>query len=592
MRNAKDELWGEGSGEYFGPKLFSQISEEMLFDHTIDSYKVRTLNLLSLCEELIQVVKDWDLGFVSITYVNPIREEILEQLDNEIFKNMLGHKFSYLKDTIKNWSKESKDKHSISHACGSILTEIENSFVFEVKENLKENVLSSGRQNKIEDLTGLFLSELIRLGYSKEYIYIKIKDHFFSEGGTPEERVEGFFEEWTNESKKYLVYFPCKSNHTARLLTQNSNKSFIRSEDGLPDCLYEESQQRGHSEFDVGKFLVFPKVHALDPYSARKGAEHNLEIATSLVGFWVHNLDTKGAKIALVVNELDSSDFNFVVSPKKPALKEPNKQENDIERHLRNVAGPFVNQEVDEETRERLLGSLRSHKAGVHAETYEDQFVNFWTSLETLTSKPGENNNFSVLSGRLVPILSKSYFLKLLSVFKRNMQNCKTRFFNELTREKLGDENQIELVLRFLCDSEFENARENFGRACSDSPLLFYRMDNLKDIFTSPNKAFKVLKKHEVRVGWHLCRMYRARNLLVHAGRKPNNIEFLIENLHSYVDFTFVKLLEKLRSDIRHYSSDKAFYDFKMEYESYKKSLADLPPSGENEIVSRAIVFG
>ena len=38
------------------------------------------------------------------------------------------------------------------------------------------------------------------------------------------------------------------------------------------------------------------------------------------------------------------------------------------------------------------------------------------------------------------------------------------------------------------------------------------------------------------RITWHMYRLYRARNMIIHSGKRPTHIKDLGEHLHTYVD--------------------------------------------------------
>ena len=53
------------------------------------------------------------------------------------------------------------------------------------------------------------------------------------------------------------------------------------------------------------------------------------------------------------------------------------------------------------------------------------------------------------------------------------------------------------------------------------------------------------IDRYVQRVTWHLYRMYRARNAIIHSGEVPHNLRYLGEHLHSYVDSTLTEFIVK-----------------------------------------------
>ena len=56
-------------------------------------------------------------------------------------------------------------------------------------------------------------------------------------------------------------------------------------------------------------------------------------------------------------------------------------------------------------------------------------------------------------------------------------------------------------------------------------------------------------EKYRKRVSWHIYRLYRVRNAIVHAGESHKRIQVLGEHLHIYVDAIIMELMIKLATD-------------------------------------------
>ena len=71
---------------------------------------------------------------------------------------------------------------------------------------------------------------------------------------------------------------------------------------------------------------------------------------------------------------------------------------------------------------------------------------------------------------------------------------------------------------------------------------------------------------------WHVTRLYRTRNLIVHAGAHPKYLNMLLENIHSFYD-TFMR---ELISDVSTQRMLKLEYSFLIRQQRYNKYLAYL----------------
>lgn len=75
-------------------------------------------------------------------------------------------------------------------------------------------------------------------------------------------------------------------------------------------------------------------------------------------------------------------------------------------------------------------------------------------------------------------------------------------------------------------------------------PLLRYRVCTLSDSLQNSKEIKSLIKAHTQRVTWHLHRIYRARNYIIHDANSNNRLnEGLVINLHSYVDTLFSEVI-------------------------------------------------
>src|SRR5690606_17154671 len=79
----------------------------------------------------------------------------------------------------------------------------------------------------------------------------------------------------------------------------------------------------------------------------------------------------------------------------------------------------------------------------------------------------------------------------------------------------------------------------------TDFPLLSLRARKLKShLFNSAEKRKKYILEHKNNLKWHLGRMYRLRNELIHDAGLFENIENITSNLKYYLTFIINKLIE------------------------------------------------
>ena len=104
------------------------------------------------------------------------------------------------------------------------------------------------------------------------------------------------------------------------------------------------------------------------------------------------------------------------------------------------------------------------------------------------------------------------------------------------------------------------------------SILMKYRLKKIKSrLFNHKDKFSDYLKRHEKNLLWHIARIYRLRNQLIHEAAIKQDIENVTSNLRYYLVFLlnqiiiyFVNTQERRIITLE---------DFFFEYDIYKKSI-------------------
>jgi len=84
------------------------------------------------------------------------------------------------------------------------------------------------------------------------------------------------------------------------------------------------------------------------------------------------------------------------------------------------------------------------------------------------------------------------------------------------------------------------------------------------------------LAGHEERVTWQLHRIYRARNNLVHAGRRPSFLDSLVLNLEEYYLACFGTLINRASRQEEEADIDQLIAEIGIKYSIYSRYLGGL----------------
>lgn len=116
-------------------------------------------------------------------------------------------------------------------------------------------------------------------------------------------------------------------------------------------------------------------------------------------------------------------------------------------------------------------------------------------------------------------------------------------FSNHIQNNGFGS-NDLEHTFAFLAFESTQSDRDSLFQNTENYPLLRYRVYTLSDALKNSKGIKSLIKTHIQRVTWHLYRIYRARNYIIHDANANNQLnEGLVINLHSYVDTIFSEVI-------------------------------------------------
>lgn len=104
-----------------------------------------------------------------------------------------------------------------------------------------------------------------------------------------------------------------------------------------------------------------------------------------------------------------------------------------------------------------------------------------------------------------------------------------------LTNVQYG-KNEIEKMAAILVLPELNAEKADIISALENYPLLQYRMGYYGKTYSDRSKLKLFLTAHRKRVSWHIMRIYRNRNMIVHDGSYFPYIDIIVQNLHYYID--------------------------------------------------------
>ena len=201
---------------------------------------------------------------------------------------------------------------------------------------------------------------------------------------------------------------------------------------------------------------------------------------------------------------------------------------------------------------EAFMRAISLHNVAINCKNISNQLLNLWTIVEVLiTSKRDNEDRINTICSILGAILNRNYLYSQIEQLLLDIKSCSdgdlTEVFNHIQFTDLDEVEKLTLILSL---DKYINERQNIISFLNDFPLLIHRIERFANIvFKDTESIYNYLYRHAKRINWHIMRIYRNRNMIVHNGSYMPYRNLLVENLLFYVD----SLLETL---IQYYCMD------------------------------------
>lgn len=183
--------------------------------------------------------------------------------------------------------------------------------------------------------------------------------------------------------------------------------------------------------------------------------------------------------------------------------------------------------------------AIATYYSALDSSNLQDAFINLWSILEVLFCE-GTTNKIGQVEEKLIPILKYDYLSSLFSEVENMLikSNCKKQYL-----EMIDQVGSIEKL--FLLNTNSIMVDE-LKKQIKGYPLLRYRLYTLSKTCTSKKELDKELSRYTKRVKWHLTRLYRTRNLIIHSSNSIYNLKMLCVHLCEYVEVTLQIIIATL----------------------------------------------
>ena len=198
-----------------------------------------------------------------------------------------------------------------------------------------------------------------------------------------------------------------------------------------------------------------------------------------------------------------------------------------------------------------IFAALDLHNAALSTADHRFRLVNLWSALECLTAVLEGDSIINrvlkvappLLAWRNIDKLTRYLGISLHDWIKKNPDlDIATLPF------ALGYNKNVppERLLKILTQPKDSPDLVKLLAFTADHPLLLFRLTKAWEQFASPKEVRLRMDRSQQRIGWHLYRIYRARNLLIHQGIAVECMPQMADHLQHYVSWLMGRMIQAL----------------------------------------------
>lgn len=558
--------------------FFVQRMAELTFEYTLDSYRAPTTNAPFLVDEcLSSIMTKRSLGSENKEFLH-----IYEELKNRMSGNLIVDNLISLKKS--SYTKYSDvDIQKIEENLRILKMEIEpRVYAFTAFKLLKESI-EKGNRDDIDFLSRELVVTLKNLGVSSFHMNAELTNYFFSDNVIDSlDSVDGYFVEIFPHVHDFRVCMKIKA--PINYIDKNILDAFdITIHRKVPKEFSGGDVARKWEPTNSGEHIIqIQKLGAKDKYTAVKKALESVSQMHNVYGLFNHKADFNTDENFIIFQKCCKEKvFELKEPPNRMRFVEDNKPIEASKKMMEMMGSLRISGGDDAGKFSRVIDF---HGMSARSNIVENQIINIWTALETISPERGNNNTIikNVVSG-VVPFIGIQYFRRRFKNLTLDIIRWDRRALKHILPEVEGAD-LVEKIFCLVVFEENEKSLEELFKRIGNFELLRYRIFNVRKDFLKPSKSITLLERHMKRVEWQIYRIYRARNTIIHTGNTPIFSESLVTNAHDYFDQVFSLSLE-LCSGQRGYSNYRDCFNFANSvYEEYKSFLMEKENFCEDDV--------
>ena len=558
---------------------FSQLIEELLFNYTIDSFKLPAHNVNTLIAEAKKTIEHINNGILKEGTYDSVKAELIEIIGKDIiFTELLKTNTEITIKILNNKNLQETDR---------LLQYLQVKLQGDYWKMLCETIERKITENDFDDLNRLtkyLIIEIIGRNYSVEYINLIQSRIFHHRSVDGISSFQAFIESFGNEERDYTVIFKVSN-------------SFLQFKEFFSDeiILLRDSIEIADDNDRISQFLNLQgsilefKTKAKDPFKAYSRAQYYLENVCANLIFLQHQADFTISKIGLIKED---TIYYYYTGANNPIFRRPDDLLTERAKNKLSIILKCMNSKVFEQnSKQRIALAYFRHLNSIRSISFETQLVDMWSGIEILVPvyKKDSSDKICQICDSIIPLITAEYFFKITYYLYKGIHRAyKKGSIIRILRSI--DEKLYFAFLKCLMMKQYEAEYLHIQAILESYPLLQKRLDYYKNKLSDPKEILRLYQNHQTRVGWQLQRIYRGRNLIIHSGKTPYRLDTLIENLHYYFDSTINMINMEASSSQKYTTLEHVFLTYKFRDANYIKFLEKNKNSQIDETFIKAII--
>jgi len=529
--------------------LFIEKGLELLYNYTIDTYRLRLHNPKTLIEELISVCQASNSGLLTNNdYASSTSKELKLVLEEN------NHGLQFIKVSKKHYvdtlTKASSKDYSLLIQSSKMVLKDNPNYLSELFDELISVIAlfptliddqSPKFQNDLEEIkkkiivyANHFFVELINIGFTKQYLnnFFQIT---FVRNIDPELSFSGRMDILKSLITKNIESFTVIFRVIGSLFRFNEFKKIDNSYE-LVTKRYRKTvspkisvEVANYLEENKENFLIYTEVKAHDYFKAVETSMNKLskEMDIYHLGFTRHSFKIDN-KCAVIGNNDPQKANTFPSNFQIDGYVRSNAQ---LFEALLNKIKRIEQNSIEKESYDKIISAIRYFRTGTESPELETKLLNYWIGLEYIFTS-NKNDQKTIERIRTYYPLCHS-----LIYVKRNLHD-----FHK-TIDRLGFSQQIP---GYNDDLVYLSLHETYDSIIANSPneLLKVRAKYYQTWVQDPSRISHVLFKHTINLEWNLTRLYRIRNEIVHNAAIKRGIYVHISHMKYYFTFILNSILD------------------------------------------------